>query len=90
MEITDDELAETSFKYCDAVAKLPPQLQKKCPSFQKFLSPANYTNFNQDIIELSITGTERYKWLQSPHAVTLLAMYAAQRFDKNEAEGYEM
>lgn len=90
MEITHAQLSEASFKYCDAVAKLPPDLQKQCPTFEKFLSPANYTSFNSDPIGLSITGTVRYKMLWSPHATTLLAMYAAQRFDKNEAEGYEM
>jgi len=90
MEITDDELASASFRYCDAVAELPPTLRWKMPSFHEFLSPAHTTNFNQDWISLSMTGTQRYKMLQSPHVVTLLAIYAAQRFDTNQNEGYEM
>jgi len=84
MQISKDEYLEGVMKYWYAVTKLPIELQEKCPNFDKFLSPANYSNFSQEWIELSITGTNRYKMLDSPHAVTLLGIYAAQRFDNNK------
>lgn len=80
IEISKDQYIESLIKYQIALAQLSPELRRKCPSnFNKFLSPANYTNFDNDSIELSLTGTERYKMIWSPHVVTLLAIYAAQR-----------
>lgn len=79
IEITEIEFLEARINYVEALIKLPASLRAVCPNFEKFLSPANYSNFDSNPIGLSITGTERYKMLQSPHAVTLLAMYAAKR-----------
>lgn len=80
IEISKDQYIDSLIKYHIALAQLSPELRKKCPpNFDKFLSPANYTNFDNDPIGLSVTGTERYKMVWSPHVVTLLAVYAAQR-----------
>lgn len=79
--ITQDEYNEALAKYTAMVSSLSPQLQAGCPHFEKFLSPANWTYFNRDDIYLSLTGTQRLQILDSPHAVGLLALYAAQRIE---------
>ena len=90
MEITSEEYLHAWIRYIEILITLPEDLRAVCPRFEKFLSPANYTNFSTNPVKLSITGTERYKMMLSPHVNTLLAMYAAQRFDKNNEEGYEV
>lgn len=84
-EITRIQFYEAMRKYWQTVNQLPIHLQEACPNFEYFLSPAHYSNFNMDYIELSITGTKRYEALYSPHAVTLLNLYAIQHLQLMEA-----
>lgn len=76
IEISQEEYLDAWIRYVEALTSLPANLRVVCPSFERFLSPASYTRFSSEPIGLSITGTERYKMLQSPYANTLLAVYA--------------
>lgn len=83
-EITRIQFYEGMHKYWQTVNQLPTYLQEVCPNFEDFLSPAHYSNFNMDYIELSITGTKRYETLLSPHAITMINLYAIQRLQSME------
>lgn len=88
MEVTQVQFLTMMFRYMELKAKLPPELQKVLPLFKNFLSPANLNNFNlsyHDTEILSITGTKRWKLLESPHALTLLRAYALQHLPANES-----
>ena len=91
MEITSVEYNEAMWKYWGLVNTLPLKLQEMCPDFDFYLSPSNWSSLRnyqtgRDItrewVELSITGAQRYNQLQSPHARTLLAVYAAKKLPK--------
>jgi hypothetical protein len=87
IEISYKEYWETDRLYSKLCSQLPLKLFEIMPSFYDFLSPAHYSScpdpHRQYIqIELSITGQRRYNMLHSPHALTLLKVYAIQCWEK--------
>lgn len=81
MEITYKQFKDMEVRYNVLVRSLPDNLQ--CPTFEKFLSPANLINFRfnyYDNEELTLTADKRWRMLESPHARTLLLAWALQRF----------
>ena len=85
MEVSNIELVEAKGIYLKLRMELPEHLQQFAPTFERFLSPANYgqiPNYGQILREwyvLSITGEQRFKWLTGPHARTLFRVYVENR-----------
>ncbi len=81
MEVSVVELIELELIYNELIADLPELAVKKpFPSFERFLSPANFSMFDhvRSTYELSITGKQRCQLLRSPHAKTLFRGYIAK------------
>jgi len=82
MEVSSIELTEAKGIYLKLMMELPEHLQQFAPTFERFLSPASYSLFEQILREwyvLSITGEQRFKWLTGPHARTLFRVYVENR-----------
>jgi len=82
MEVSSIELAEAKGIYLKLRIELPEHLQQFAPTFERFLSPANYAHFGsirRDWYTLSIIGEQRFKWLTGPHARTLFRVYVENR-----------
>lgn len=90
MEISTDDFILEEIRYQGFVRALPQELRDLCPTFCRFLSPANWSMIDRGTwlykayvdggtLELSITGAQRWAMMKSPHAATLIRMYALQR-----------
>lgn len=80
MEITREEYNDATRLYWKLVNSLPVELQEQFPPFDRWLSPADVSFWNNpNTIALTITGQQRWELLHGPNARTLLAAYAAQR-----------
>lgn len=97
MEISVEDFILEEIRYAGFLRALPVELQIVCPPFHRFLSPSNWSMIDDDhpsevlrrnvsrfddTIELSITGAQRWAMLKSPHAQTLIRIYALQRLNK--------
>lgn len=84
-EITGAEYIEARARYYQLMYEFPLHVAQKLPSFDRFISPANYSLANEyavsnsDTMTLSITGEQRMELLASPNAATLLRAYAARK-----------
>lgn len=84
------KLMEARSTYHKILNSLGKQYLYGAPSIQRFLSPANYSMFPEDLNEysspliypvydLSKTGEKRYEMLHSPHARALIAVLLTRR-----------
>lgn len=78
------DLLEARDRYHSILNELGKKFMYGAPTIQRFLSPANWSRFPEDLYEaqlpaerltwdLSITGEARYNILFSPHAKSLVA-----------------
>lgn len=87
MQITEHQFHDMEVRYRALVAGLPPRLRKVMPSLGLFLSPAHLNAWRfgfYDTEELSITGGQRWGWLNGPHARAMLMAYAVSRLPDND------
>lgn len=90
MKISTDDFILEEIRYQGFVRALPKELQEVCQEFHRFLSPAKWSIIDRGAwlykayidggtLELSITGEKRWAMMKSPHAATLIRIYALQR-----------
>lgn len=84
MVISRNDFLEMSLKYYRIIDQMP-EVRQHFPSFERWLSPANVSVFNErhGTEVLSITGEKRWRFIQSPYAYALLKAWALTRSRKS-------
>lgn len=74
MTLSRKRYIETVSMYWETIDKLPVPMQRMFPAFNTFVNNAVF--LEREWMELTPAGTRLYELLHSPHAATLLAIYA--------------